>query len=638
MNFKSLFIIVMLLTTLTAISQQKFNYSPDKPKPGDQVEIVYTPGPGGGGKEPLVEAAVYQYSQKGFAAEDLVLVKEGNSWKGKVKTDENTSMVFFGFKAGEEFDNNNNEGYYFLLYEGDKPRPFAYFTLGQFYQFMGGRVGVESNPEKALEMMEKELELHPESRKEILLPYVNLKARVKREEAAKVYQEAIEEQIKLGLKTENDYRGLSSLYTMAKLPEQSSLILGIIREKFPDGLWKADELVQRYQTEKDLEKKQAILNEMEEKVKSGDATYKGIAEEIDYYRRQITSRYITLRDWEKFKLAMEETKMEDPSLIASLYNSAAWEMQKDSSRLDLAELFVSKAYGIAESIANDPNGKKPDYMTGKQWAQNKQATKAQFADTYAMVLYRAGKYKKGYDLAKTAAITISKGKDPEQNNTYALLASKVLSRKKLVTELEEFVRDGKHSAAMRDMLKDAYVKKKKSENGFEDYMAELQKEAYEKLLAELSKSMLDEAAPSFALYNLDGKKTDISELRGKVVVVDFWATWCGPCIASFPAMQKAMDKYKNDPNVKFIFIDTWESGDDKKANAQNFITKNKYRFDVWMDETDEVVTQFKVEGIPTKFVLDPEGKIRFKSVGFDGSDEKLVMELSAMIDMAGKKG
>jgi peroxiredoxin len=103
-------------------------------------------------------------------------------------------------------------------------------------------------------------------------------------------------------------------------------------------------------------------------------------------------------------------------------------------------------------------------------------------------------------------------------------------------------------------------------------------------------------------------------------------------------MQKAMDKYKNDPNVKFIFIDTWESGDDKKANAQNFITKNKYRFDVWMDETDEVVTQFKVEGIPTKFVLDPEGKIRFKSVGFDGSDEKLVMELSAMIDMAGKKG
>jgi thiol-disulfide isomerase/thioredoxin len=149
--------------------------------------------------------------------------------------------------------------------------------------------------------------------------------------------------------------------------------------------------------------------------------------------------------------------------------------------------------------------------------------------------------------------------------------------------------------------------------------------------------MLDESAPSFALYNLDGKKTDISELRGKVVVVDFWATWCGPCIASFPAMQKAMDKYKNDPNVKFIFIDTWESVEDKKANAQSFITKNKYRFDVWMDETDEVVTQFKVEGIPTKFVLDPEGKIRFKSVGFDGSDEKLVMELSAMIDMAGKK-
>lgn len=638
MNIKSLFLIVLLLATFTAIAQQKFQYSPEKPRPGDQVEITYTPAPANGALDAAVEAVVYQYSGKQFIANDLMLRKEGNAWKGSVKIGDGISMLFFGFKQGEDFDTNDNLGYYILVYEGDQPRPFAYFTLGQFYQYMGGRVGVESNNDKALEMMEKEVALYPESRQEMLLPLVNLRARVNRDESAKVYQAAIEEQIKQGLQKETDYRMLSSLYNMAKLPEQASLIATIIKEKFPNGIWKADELVQRFQTEKDLEKKQAILNEMEEKSKSGDTTYKGISEEIDYYRRQIPSRYITLRDWDKFKLAMEETRMADPSLLAGLYNTAAWEMQKDSSRLDLAELFASKAYGMAASIEKDPNSKKPEYLTGKQWAQNKQATKAQYADTYAMVLYRAGKYRKGYDLAKAAAIDINKGKDADQNNTYALLASKVLSGKKLVTELEKFVKEGKHSAAMREMLKEAYVKKKKSETGFEDYMAALQKEAYEKLLAELRKSMLDESAPSFALYNLEGKKTDISELRGKVVVVDFWATWCGPCIASFPAMQKAMDKYKDDPNVKFIFIDTWESADDKKANAQNFITKNKYRFDVWMDETDDVVTQFKVEGIPTKFVLDPEGKIRFKSVGFDGSDEKLVMELSAMIEMAGKKG
>jgi hypothetical protein len=66
------------------------------------------------------------------------------------------------------------------------------------------------------------------------------------------------------------------------------------------------------------------------------------------------------------------------------------------------------------------------------------------------------------------------------------------------------------------------------------------------------------------------------------------------------------------------------------------MTANRYTFDVLMDNTNEVVEQFKVDGIPTKFVLDKSGNIRFRSVGFDGSDDKLINELTSMIDMAQK--
>ena len=98
-----------------------------------------------------------------------------------------------------------------------------------------------------------------------------------------------------------------------------------------------------------------------------------------------------------------------------------------------------------------------------------------------------------------------------------------------------------------------------------------------------------------------------------------------------------VNKYKDDPNVKFVFVDTWERGDDKLKNAAEFITNNKYSFHVLMDNDDKVVAEFKVEGIPTKFVIDKNGIVRFKSVGYNGSDDKLVNELTAMIDMASKE-
>jgi peroxiredoxin len=100
-------------------------------------------------------------------------------------------------------------------------------------------------------------------------------------------------------------------------------------------------------------------------------------------------------------------------------------------------------------------------------------------------------------------------------------------------------------------------------------------------------------------------------------------------------MQKIVEKFKANPDVKFVFVNTWERVNDKEKNASEFITSNRYSFDVLMDNENKVVEQFKVDGIPTKFVLDKEGRIRFKSVGFDGSDDKLMNELSVMIEMAG---
>ncbi|MBK8041896.1 MAG: TlpA family protein disulfide reductase [Haliscomenobacter sp.] len=100
-------------------------------------------------------------------------------------------------------------------------------------------------------------------------------------------------------------------------------------------------------------------------------------------------------------------------------------------------------------------------------------------------------------------------------------------------------------------------------------------------------------------------------------------------------MQRAQNAHQDRGDVVFLFVDTWENGTERK-NAQAFIDKNKYTFNVLMDNDNEVVGKYKVEGIPTKFIIGRDGHIRFKSVGYSGNEDALVDEMSFMIELAGE--
>ena len=98
-------------------------------------------------------------------------------------------------------------------------------------------------------------------------------------------------------------------------------------------------------------------------------------------------------------------------------------------------------------------------------------------------------------------------------------------------------------------------------------------------------------------------------------------------MASFPATQAIINKYKDDDEVVFLFIDTWERKDFKtlKKEAAAFIAKNKYSFQVLPDDKNTVVADYKVEGIPASFIINKKGEIVF--MGYPSGN--LAMEIEA---------
>ena len=154
--------------------------------------------------------------------------------------------------------------------------------------------------------------------------------------------------------------------------------------------------------------------------------------------------------------------------------------------------------------------------------------------------------------------------------------------------------------------------------------------------------------PSVKLVDMKGKAVNTAELTANgPVIISFWATWCVPCKASFPGMKLAVEKYKNDPNVVFFFVDTEERSPNYKQEIMQYIKDNNYPFTVLFDNklpnekaNDEVFKRickaFTISGIPQKLIIDKNGKLRFITVGFKGSATGLADEISAMIELTKK--
>ena len=121
----------------------------------------------------------------------------------------------------------------------------------------------------------------------------------------------------------------------------------------------------------------------------------------------------------------------------------------------------------------------------------------------------------------------------------------------------------------------------------------------------------DKRVPDFSLKDLTGKKVEIKQYKGKIIFLNFWATWCGPCKEEMPSLEVMHRQFKGENFVLMTISVDYEG----LKPVQEFLNKQHYTFPVLLDPNGETLDLFEVKGIPTTFIIDKKGRVIGRAIG-----------------------
>jgi thiol-disulfide isomerase/thioredoxin len=129
------------------------------------------------------------------------------------------------------------------------------------------------------------------------------------------------------------------------------------------------------------------------------------------------------------------------------------------------------------------------------------------------------------------------------------------------------------------------------------------------------------AAPAFSYPDLQGKVHNLADYQGKILVINFWATWCPPCVKEMPALQSAAEQLRADD----IYVLGINVGDDKEA-IEDFLKLTPVDFPLLLDENMESMADWQLKGLPTTAIVNGAGQIAYTVLGDKAWDDPAMIE------------
>ena len=601
---------------------QVATFAPQDPKVGDVVTAVYNPvAQGATILKPstlTLHALILPESGVTPVLMEIPMEQSGNVWKGNFTLDrKDARLLLYQFVSGDLKDDNAEQGWSGMVHGPDgKELEGTRYWRGIVLAF-GGYQGFKhrKDVDAAKAEIAKERRTFPGNYSAVNIAWY-LETNPTPTEAAigRVKKELSGELEQFRNNEEALPMVLVWLEQTGQKAKADSLRAILISEN-PNGRVASVARMREISNEKDPLTK---TNRLEQWL--ADYPLKG--DELLANQRQLLMGFVQTAQYEKGYALLKSA----PKLDPGLYRTLSSVMIETGVKMDQAVNWLAEG---VEVVRKQDDNAKPPFITNAEWKKNQANTLAGLLTVRGIGLSKLGRNNEAEPVL-TEAYGMKNGEDLIVNENLinvCVANAKFKEAEKLGLDC---IRKAKSNVNIVEKFRVAYKTVHGSFDGYDKTVkaAKLEEEA------SLLKSGVNKPAPDFSLKDINGAPVRLNDLRGKVVVLDFWATWCAPCKASLPHLQKVYERYETYKNVAFIAMNTSErtTGPKREAAVKKFMSDLKLTLPVIYDNGFATAQKFGVEGIPTKFVIDRNGNIQFVSVGFNNGDE-MVNELITQIEV-----